>query len=128
MNYTVLVTGAAYGTQNASTAFLFCQSLIKMNHNLNSVFFYSDGVLNSSSVSQFSADEFNLIEGWQKLSSEHCIKLYVCASSAVRRGIVEDEIFLKEKIKKGNLSQYFQLSGLMELANSIKYSDRIIQF
>lgn len=91
MNYTILVTGAAYGTQNASTAFLFCQSLVKTKHTLYSVFFYCDGVLNANNMTQPASDEFNLIEAWQKLNRQHQVKLYVCNSAALRRGIIEDE-------------------------------------
>ncbi|CAL4325854.1 sulfurtransferase complex subunit TusD [Buchnera aphidicola] len=128
MNYTILVTGSAYGTQNASTAFLFCESLIKMYHTLNSIFFYFDGVLNANNFNQTPIDEFDLVRGWQKLHEKYKVKLYVCISAALRRGVVEDEELLKKNFKKGNLASFFQLSGLIELANSIKLSDRIIQF
>ncbi|AYN24558.1 sulfurtransferase complex subunit TusD [Buchnera aphidicola] len=128
MNYTVLVTGSAYGTQNASTAFLFCQSLIKMSHTLNSVFFYCDGVLNANNLNKSAIDEFNLLAAWQKLNKKHKVKLYVCISAALRRGIVEDEKLSNIMIKKGNFASFFQSSGLVELANSIQISDRIIQF
>lgn len=128
MNYTVLVTGSAYGTQNASTALLFCQSLIKMRHTLNSVFFYCDGVFNANSFNKSAIDEFNLLIGWEKLNKKYKVKLYVCISAALRRGVIEDEKLSDSKIKKGNFSNFFQLTGLVELANSIRFSDRIIQF
>ncbi|UPT14857.1 sulfurtransferase complex subunit TusD [Buchnera aphidicola] len=126
MNYTVLVTGAAYGTQNASTAFLFCESLIKMHHVLNSVFFYFDGVLNANIINKTPTDEFNLIQGWQALYEKHDVKLYVCTTAAERRGVVEDNSIAN--FKKGNLSPFFRLSGLLELGHAIYISDRIIQF
>jgi len=128
MNYTILVTGSAYGTQNASTAFLFCQSLIKMCHTLNSVFFYCDGVLNANSFNQSAIDEFNLLKGWENLNRKHKVRLYVCISSALRRGITENANMSSTKFKNSNFSSFFDLSGLIELANSIKNSDRIIQF
>ncbi|ALD15456.1 sulfurtransferase [Buchnera aphidicola (Aphis glycines)] len=126
MKYTVLVTGSAYGTQNSSTAFLFCESLIKMHHVLNSVFFYCDGVLNSNIINKTPSDEFDLIQGWQVLYQKHDVKLYVCTTAAERRGIVEDNYTVH--YKKGNLSPCFQLSGLLELGHAIYISDRIIQF
>ncbi|QCI20075.1 MAG: sulfurtransferase complex subunit TusD [Buchnera aphidicola (Brevicoryne brassicae)] len=128
MNYTILVTGAAYGTQNASTAFLFCQSLVKTKHKLYSVFFYCDGVLNANRMTTPATDEFNLVEAWQKLNKKYKVKLYVCNSAALRRGVLEDEKKSNLNSKKGNLSLFFQLSGLLELAHSIKICDRIIQF
>ncbi|QCI22958.1 sulfurtransferase complex subunit TusD [Buchnera aphidicola] len=128
MNYTILVTGAAYGTQNSSTAFLFCKSLLKTKHTLYSIFFYCDGVLNANSMTTPAVDEFNLIEAWQGLNKKHKVKLYVCNSAALRRGVIADEKTLNVNVKKGNLACFFQLSGLMELAHSIKICDRIIQF
>ena len=128
MNYTILVMGAAYGTQNASTAFLFCQSLVTTEHKLHSVFFYCDGVLNANKMNTPAVDEFNLIQSWQALNIKFNVNLYVCISAALRRGILEDEEISDVNIKKGNLALFFKLSGLIELANSIKICDRIVQF
>ncbi|QCI22357.1 sulfurtransferase complex subunit TusD [Buchnera aphidicola] len=128
MNYTILVTGSAYGTQNASTAFLFCQSLVKTKHKLYSVFFYCDGVLNANSMTTPAIDEFNLVQAWQELNKKYNVKLYVCSSAALRRGILDDEEASNLNLKKGNLAFCFQLSGLLELAYSIEICDRIIQF
>lgn len=128
MNYTVLVTGSAYGTQNASTAFLFCQALVKTRHILHSIFFYCDGVFNANSMITPASDEFNLVKAWQKLSKKYQVNLYVCSSAALRRGVLEDDNTEQFNIKKGNLALFFQFSGLIELANSINICDRIIQF
>ncbi|QCI20653.1 sulfurtransferase complex subunit TusD [Buchnera aphidicola (Brachycaudus cardui)] len=128
MNYTILVTGAAYGTQNASTAFLFCQALVQTKNILHSIFFYCDGVYNANSMTTPAIDEFNLIKAWQNLNKKYKVNLYVCNSAALRRGVIEDELIVNANIKKGNLDRFFQLSGLIELANSINICDRIIQF
>lgn len=129
MNYTILVMGSAYGTQNASTAFLFCQSLVvNTKHQLRSIFFYCDGVLNANKMNTPAVDEFNLIQAWQVLNKKYNVNLYVCISAALRRGVIEDEEISNVNIKKGNLACFFKLSGLIELANSIKKSDRIVQF
>ncbi|CAL4325444.1 sulfurtransferase complex subunit TusD [Buchnera aphidicola] len=128
MNYTILVHGAAYGTQNASSAFLFCKSLLALNQILHSVFFYCDGVYNANSMTTPAVDEFNLIQAWQSLHKKYQVKLYVCTSAALRRGVIEDESISKKNIQKGNLAIFFQLSGLLELADSMQKCDRIIQF
>lgn len=39
LSYCLLVTGPAYGTQQASSAYQFAQTLIAMGHKLNTVFF-----------------------------------------------------------------------------------------
>ncbi|WP_187306302.1 sulfurtransferase complex subunit TusD [Buchnera aphidicola] len=128
MKYTVLVTGPVYGTQNASTAFLFCQSLIKMNHALYSVFFYCDGVLNGNDFTEPATDEFNLVKGWQELFKNYNVQLHVCVGAALRRGVINYQNKSNLKIKKKNLACFFQLSGLVELGYSIQLCDRIVQF
>lgn len=126
--YTILVTGSSYGVQNASTAFLFCKSLVKTKHKLYSVFFYCDGVLNANSMNTPAIDEFDLTKAWQKLSIQYNVKLYVCISAALRRGVIDDKKIFNKNIEKGNLAYSFKLSGLTELAHSIKKCDRLIQF
>ncbi len=51
MRYTLLVTGPAYGTQHASSALLFARALLAQGHQLESVFFYREGVLNANQLS-----------------------------------------------------------------------------
>jgi len=120
--------GAAYGTQNARTAFLFCQSLIKTKHKIFSIFFYGDGVLNANGMTQPESDEFNLIKAWQNLHKKYQVKLHICNSAALRRGIVDNQQSSKINLAIGNLALYFQISGLVELAYAIQISDRVIQF
>lgn len=43
MRFAIVVTGPAYGTQQASSAFQFAQALIVEGHELSSVFFYRGG-------------------------------------------------------------------------------------
>ncbi|QNS01706.1 MAG: sulfurtransferase complex subunit TusD [Buchnera aphidicola (Pentalonia nigronervosa)] len=128
MNFTILVMGAAYGTQNASTAFLFCQSLVTTKHKLYSVFFYCDGVLNANKMNTPASDEFNLTKAWQELSKKYYVNLYVCIGSAFRRGVTNNVTMNNVNDKQNNLAIGFQLSGLVELAYSIKICDRIVQF
>ena len=48
MRFAIVVTGPAYGTQQASSAFQFAQALIADGHELSSVFFYREGVYNAN--------------------------------------------------------------------------------
>ncbi len=57
MRYTLLVTGPAYGTQHASSALLFARALLAQGHQLESVFFYREGVLNANQLSAPASDE-----------------------------------------------------------------------
>ena len=47
MRFALMVTGPAYGTQQASSALQFAQ-LLKAGHELVSVFFYREGVYNAN--------------------------------------------------------------------------------
>ncbi len=43
MRYALLVTGPAYGTQQATSALLFANALLAAGHQLESVFFIGKG-------------------------------------------------------------------------------------
>jgi len=128
MNYTLIVTGPAYGTENSSTALSFSHALIHRGHTLKNVFFYFNGVLNASVMSSPADDEFHLVKAWQELNFRFKIKLSICISAAYRRGIIGDAQALKLGINKGNLARGFSLTGLSELSELFQTCDRIIQF
>ncbi|SUH34518.1 sulfur transfer complex subunit TusD [Salmonella enterica subsp. enterica] len=48
MRYAIMVTGPAYGTQQASSALQFAHALLNEGHELASVFFYREGVYNAN--------------------------------------------------------------------------------
>ncbi|CAL4043982.1 sulfurtransferase complex subunit TusD [Buchnera aphidicola] len=128
MNYLVIVTGSAYGTENASTALLFSKALIDCGHELNSVFFYFNGVLNANKMIFPADDEYNLVKAWEDFNDQFSIKLNICISAASRRGVISDEQALRIGLQKGNLANGFQLAGLGALSEAIQKCDRIIQF
>ncbi|XBC41731.1 MAG: sulfurtransferase complex subunit TusD [Buchnera aphidicola (Kaburagia rhusicola rhusicola)] len=128
MNYTLLIMGPPYGTQNASTAFLFACAVTSSKNKLLSIFFHCDGTSNANKYISLSSDEFNLVEKWEHLHHKHSVKLNVCISAASRRGV----------FKKSTKNQFFKniddvrssffFTGLSELARYIEKSDRVIQF
>ena len=67
MRFAIVVTGPAYGTQQASSAFQFAQALIVEGHELSSVFFYREGVYNANQLTSPASDEFDLVRAWQQL-------------------------------------------------------------
>ncbi|HXK00414.1 MAG TPA: sulfurtransferase complex subunit TusD [Buchnera sp. (in: enterobacteria)] len=128
MNYVVIVTRAAYGTENSSTALLFSRALIDSGHKLNSIFFYFGGVLNANQMIFPADDECNLVKYWEDFGFQFKIKLNVCISAASRRGVISDEQALRAGLQKGNLANGFKLTGLNELSEAIQKCDRIVQF
>ncbi|MEC5343866.1 sulfurtransferase complex subunit TusD [Brenneria populi] len=128
LNYCLLVTGPAYGTQQASSALQFAQALLDEGHRLESVFFYREGVLNANQLTLPANDEFDLVRAWQRLGRQHHVALNVCVAAALRRGVTDRQQAEQLKLSGANLQDGFTLSGLGELAQSVLTCDRVIQF
>ncbi|MCY9849470.1 sulfurtransferase complex subunit TusD [Pectobacterium jejuense] len=128
LSYCLLVTGPAYGTQQASSALQFAQALLAEGHRLKSVFFYREGVLNANQLTSPANDEFDLVRAWQQLSEMHQVALNVCVAAALRRGVTDAQQATQLNLAGANLQPGFVLSGLGELAQSVLTCDRVIQF
>ncbi|ATV45116.1 sulfurtransferase complex subunit TusD [Pectobacterium brasiliense] len=128
LSYCLLVTGPAYGTQQASSALQFAQALLAEGHRLKSVFFYREGVLNANQLTSPANDEFDLVRAWQQLGETHQVALNVCVAAALRRGVADAQQATQLNLAGANLQPGFALSGLGELAQSVLACDRVIQF
>ncbi|MFP9229076.1 sulfurtransferase complex subunit TusD [Pectobacterium cacticida] len=128
LTYCLLVTGPAYGTQQASSALQFAQALLSEGHQLKSVFFYREGVLNANQLTSPATDEFDLVRAWQQLAEMHQVALNVCVAAALRRGVTDAQQAVQLNLACANLQPGFVLSGLGELAQSVLTCDRVIQF
>ena len=128
MNIAVLVTGSVYGSQDALSAFHYVRAALANGHTIQRVFFYNDGVLNGSNLVSPAADEFDLHRAWVELANQHDFSLDICASAALRRGIVDHREADKSDLQHHNLALPFQLTGLGQLAESIMTAERLVQF
>ncbi|KFK93038.1 MULTISPECIES: sulfurtransferase complex subunit TusD [unclassified Serratia (in: enterobacteria)] len=128
LNYCLLVTGPAYGTQQASSAWQFARALLAAGHRISSVFFYREGVLNANQLTSPASDEFDLIKAWVTLSRQHAIELNVCVAAALRRGITDEREAAQLGLAAANLQEGFTLSGLGALAEAALSCDRLVQF
>ena len=124
MRFAIVVTGPAYGTQQASSAFQFAQALIAEGHELSSVFFYREGVYNANQLTSPASDEFDLVRAWQQLNAQHGVAL----NKALRRGVVDETEAGRLGLASSNLQQGFTLSGLGALAEASLTCDRVVQF
>ncbi|EPE37997.1 sulfurtransferase TusD [Candidatus Photodesmus katoptron] len=95
---------------------------------MHDVFFYQNGVLNASSLTAPENDDFDLVLAWQKLAVAHKVKLEVCFSAALRRGIVGKNEAKRYQLSTSNLAKHFEQVGLGTLAEAILIQDRVIQF
>lgn len=128
LKYCLMVTGPAYGTQQASSAYQFAQALVNAGHNLVSVFFYREGVLNANQLAAPANDEFDLVRAWQQFAREHAVVLNVCVAAALRRGVTDQHEAEQLNLAAANLQPGFTLSGLGALAEAALICDRMVQF
>lgn len=128
MRFSLMVTGPAYGTQQATSAWLFAQAVLQQGHQLESVFFYREGVLNASLLNSPASDECHLTHNWQQLHQQHGVALNICVAAALRRGITDKNEAENLGLPAANLAEGFQLSGLGALAEAALSCDRMVQF
>ncbi|AKA38916.1 sulfurtransferase complex subunit TusD [Yersinia ruckeri] len=128
LRYCLLVTGPAYGTQQATSAYQFAQALLAAGHQLVSVFFYREGVLNANQLTSPASDEFDLVRAWQQLAKTDNVVLNVCVAAALRRGVCDEHEANQLGLSRANLQPGFTLSGLGSLAEAALTCDRVVQF
>lgn len=128
MRYALLVTGPAYGTQQASSALQFARALLAEGHTLISVFFYREGVYNANQLTAPAGDEFDLVRAWQALHQQHGVDLHICVAAALRRGVTDEAEAARLGLAGFNLQPGFSLSGLGALAEASLTCDRMVQF
>jgi len=128
LRYCLMVSGPAYGTQQASSALQFSQAVLAAGHQIMTIFFYQDGVLNANCYTSPASDEVDLVRAWQQLEQQHQIPLHVCVAAALRRGIADEREAAQGNLPGNNLQPGFILSGLGSLAQAASECDRFVQF
>jgi tRNA 2-thiouridine synthesizing protein D len=128
MRFALMVTGPAYGTQQASSALQFARALLAAGHELASVFFYREGVYNANQLTSPASDEFDLVRAWQALHEQHGVELHICVAAALRRGVSDANEAQRLGLPAANLNDGFSLSGLGALAQAALTCDRMVQF
>ena len=120
---TLLLITSAPTSIHAWHALGLAKALKEKNEDFR-VFFYQDGVYIANDLQWVPDDQRNLKHEWQKLS----IRLPVCVSAALSRGITDAENAKRHHLTQHNLAAGFELVGLGELADAVQIIDRLIQF
>ncbi|ALB68430.1 tRNA 5-methylaminomethyl-2-thiouridine synthase TusD [Cronobacter dublinensis 1210] len=128
MRFALMVTGPAYGTQQASSALQFAKALLAEGHSLESVFFYREGVYNANQMTAPASDEFDLVRAWEALHNENGVALHICVAAALRRGVTDEHEARQQGLAGANLQPGFVLSGLGALAEAALTCDRVVEF
>ena len=117
MKIGLLVSEGPYTHQASDSAYNFAMAAIAQGHEVQRVFFYHDGVLNATRLTEPPQDDRHIVNRWSALNAEHKVDLVVCVAAALRRGI-KDEV----------LAPGFRISGLGQLVDSGIKCDRFVTF
>ncbi|QJC35393.1 sulfurtransferase complex subunit TusD [Enterobacteriaceae endosymbiont of Donacia proxima] len=133
MIFVIFITTAPYNTQNSYSAYSFIKAVIEEKQIVKDIFFYSDGVSNSNKNIYFSENEFNLINHWKKLNIKYHINLYLCITSAQKRGLITKNNYYKNSLlnhkkKYDIIDDTFKITTLSTFTRSILTCDRLVQF
>ena len=105
MIFSLLVQESAVGRQSSHAAYRFACALLARGHTLYRVFFFADGVHNSSALNCAASGEADLPALWQQLLT-----------------------LFQQQDAAASLRQGFELSGLGQLVEASIRSDRIVDF
>lgn len=93
-----------------------------------SVFFYGDSAHFANRLRWQSADVANLGQAWQQIAQTYDLDLPVCVSTALARGVSDDDNAQRHHLLGENLAEHFSLMGLGDLAQALHQADKVIQF
>ena len=126
--FIIQVNGPACGSSASVDAVRFTQASLQSGHDVVCVFFYQDGVYNSTDFNLPASDEYDVIMGWKQLAAQHQVSLVNCVSAALRRGIVSQQEAQENGLNHWNVESSFIMGGLGELVTGIESADRLICF
>ena len=128
MKFSILINEGPYQHQASDTAYKFIEAALEAGHEIFRVFFYHDGVNNSTRYTVPPQDDRNIQVRWSELAAKHDLDLVVCIAAAQRRGIL-DENEAKRQGKDGdNIAPGFRISGLGQLIEAGIQADRLVTF
>jgi|TARA_Y100000294_G_scaffold76316_1_gene71950 tRNA 2-thiouridine synthesizing protein D len=116
MKLGILVQDGPYNHQAADSAYNFIMAALEKNHEIIGVFFYNDGVINSTKLMEPPQDDRHISKRWSDIGGKG-IDLIVCIAAAKRRGINDDV-----------LASNFRIAGLGQLVEIAIQCDRLITF
>ncbi|MES2624577.1 MAG: sulfurtransferase complex subunit TusD [Pseudomonadota bacterium] len=127
-SFSIIVQGAPYSSQAASSALNFSKAALESGHSIYRVFFYQDGAHNASSLVVPPQDEINLPKSWQALINTHKLDAVVCIASALKRGIVDANETDRYALPASNILEGFTIGGLGLWLDATLNSDRVLNF
>ena len=109
------------------SALRFVAAALAAGHQIERVFFYHDGVLNGLGTAASTDHTSHPVSCWRSLGEQAGIKLVLCVSAALRRGVLDAEM-AEEYGQAGNLAAGFSIAGLGQWMDAALEADRVIRF
>lgn len=128
MKFNLLVNEGPYTHQASDSAYLFTQAVIESGHEVVRVFFYHDGVYNSTRLGTPPIDDRNVMARWTELAKEYEIDMVVCVAAGQRRGMLDEEEAKRFNLDSNNVHQNFKVAGLGQFIEGSILADRTIVF
>jgi len=128
MKFTIQINSGPYTHQASDTAYQFTRAALKAGHSIHRIFFYHDGVNNSSMFNVPPSDDRNIQQLWSTLAEQNSLDMVVCAAAAQRRGILDQKEADRHGKPAANIAPHFTISGLGQLIEAAVVSDRLVVF
>lgn len=122
----VLITHAPHYRQ-AKDALIFVKSHLEKGLPVR-VFFYGDGAYHANRLIWQTADVPCVCREWGELAKVYGLDLPVCVSTALARGITDQDNASRHNLDGDNLHPAFRLVGLSELALLLDNNTSLVQF
>jgi tRNA 2-thiouridine synthesizing protein D len=128
MKFAIQVNEGPYQHQASDTAYHFTKAALEKGHEVFRVFFYHDGVYNSSRLTTPPQDDRNVVNRWADLAEKYNLDMVVCVAAAQRRGIVDEGEAKRNGKDATNINPRFRISGLGQLIEAAIQSERLVVF
>lgn len=128
MKFSLVIYAAPYSSEAAASALRFAKAVLEQGHELYRLFFFGDGVHNTSKLAVVAQDEVNLQKEWHELIQKHDLDSVICVSSAIKRGVVDQGEANRYELSCANSYSSSEITGLGELIDATMHSDRVINF
>ena len=128
MKFSVVVYASPYSSEAAISALKFSRAVISKGHSIYRIFFFSNGVHNANKLAITPQDETNIQEEWHTLIQENDLDSVVCATSGLKRGLIDEKESKNRKLNYSSIMPSSDLSGLGQLVDAYDNSDRVLNF
>ncbi len=127
MSHTLLLITTSPHDRQGKEALSTATKLLEQGEYV-SVFFYGDGAYTANRLMWQSADVPNIGQLWTSLAEQYELDLPVCVSTALARGITDEDNAKRHGLDANNILPPFRLVGLSELMLQINHGTTLIQF